>query len=163
MKRITLLAAIFASSILPDSQAGERGTGIGLIIGEPASGLSIKQWINDVYAVDAALAWSFERDSAVYLHANFLAHDFQAVYLGSGYWPLFAGAGLRLKLDEEKRLDGGGVRTDTHVGIRLVFGLAHVFDRQPLDIFVEVAPTLDLAPSARFDIHGAIGIRYYFP
>jgi hypothetical protein len=43
-----------------------------------------------------------------------------------------------------------------------VAGLDYLFANTPLDIFLELAPILDLAPKVDFDFNGTIGIRYYF-
>ena len=51
---------------------------------------------------------------------------------------------------------------DNQVGIRAPIGLSYMFDREPIDIFVEIRPAIDIAPSVRGDITGGIGIRYWF-
>jgi hypothetical protein len=37
-----------------------------------------------------------------------------------------------------------------------------MFSNAPVDIFVELVPILNLAPSTDFDFNGGIGARYWF-
>jgi hypothetical protein len=37
-----------------------------------------------------------------------------------------------------------------------------MFDRRVADIYVEMAPVLDLAPDTDVDLTGGVGFRYYF-
>ncbi|KPK98018.1 MAG: hypothetical protein AMJ90_10080, partial [candidate division Zixibacteria bacterium SM23_73_2] len=55
--------------------AQEDGFGLGVIVGEP-TGICGKLWTSGRTAVDGAVAWSFEGESSVHLHADFLYHDF---------------------------------------------------------------------------------------
>jgi hypothetical protein len=41
-------------------------------------------------------------------------------------------------------------------------GLSYEFDGAPLDVFLEVVPTLDLIPGTAFDLGAGLGLRYYF-
>jgi hypothetical protein len=48
------------------------------------------------------------------------------------------------------------------VGVRVPVGLSYIFDDAPVDIFVEIAPTIDFVPDVRGEITGGIGIRFWF-
>jgi hypothetical protein len=37
-----------------------------------------------------------------------------------------------------------------------------MFDNMPVDVFVEVAPAIDVAPDVRGEVTGGVGIRYWF-
>jgi hypothetical protein len=37
-----------------------------------------------------------------------------------------------------------------------------MFARVPVDIFIELAPILDLVPETDFTVNGAVGVRYFF-
>ncbi len=68
-----------------------------------------------------------------------------------GSLPFYYGIGGRLLLGNQAKL-----------GVRIPVGLNYLFANDPIGIFFEVAPVLDLVPSTRFDVNGGIGIRYYF-
>ncbi|HAL91600.1 MAG TPA: hypothetical protein DCM68_01060 [Verrucomicrobia bacterium] len=55
-----------------------------------------------------------------------------------------------------------GEEDETVVGIRFPLGIAFLFAKAPIEIFAEIAPILDVAPDTDFDIHAAIGARFYF-
>jgi len=48
------------------------------------------------------------------------------------------------------------------LGIRFPVGVAYLFDDAPVDLFLEVAPTLDLVPGTYLDFDAGLGVRYYF-
>jgi hypothetical protein len=64
----------------------------------------------------------------------------------------YVGIGARLKATEG----------DSRIGVRVPLGLDYVFDDTPIDIFFEIAPILDLAPSTDFRLNGSLGLRYFF-
>jgi hypothetical protein len=127
-----------------------RKLGLGFILGEP-TGLSLKKWIGDTTAIDGSASWSFGRGSALQLHADYLLHLFNLFKVGRGKLPLYYGLGGRVKFDD-----------DSKAGIRFPLGISYILENEPLDIFFEVAPILNLAPRTEFDLNGAVGVRYYF-
>lgn len=137
----------FAASAL----AQDRGTGIGVIVGEP-TGVSVKHWLDRDTAVDGAVAWSFEGRNSFHLHVDWLRHDFSLLPVDSGALPVYVGVGARYK---ERR------GTD-RFGIRIPVGLAYHFADAPLEIFGEIVPILDLAPDTGVNLNAALGIRFYF-
>jgi hypothetical protein len=48
------------------------------------------------------------------------------------------------------------------MGVRFPFGLNYIFEKQPLEVFYEIAPILDLVPSTKFGLNSAVGVRYFF-
>jgi len=153
-----LLAVLFCALT---AQAQDRGTGVGVIAGEPA-GASLKIWTGPVTAVDAAMAWSFDRNTSVQLHSNFLIHDYNVINLSPGRWPVYYGLGARVKFDDERRR-GDQTRKNTRAGLRAPLGVAFLFDDYPVDIFVEVVPVFDVTPSTSLTLNAAVGVRYFFP
>ena len=133
----------------PPARGQDRGTGIGLILGEP-TGVSLKTWTGRRTAIDAAAAWSFERDGSMHLHMDYLIHDFNLLRTRSGRLPVYYGIGGRLRLEDK-----------TRVGVRIPIGLCYIFENAPFDIFIELGPILDLAPATEFTVSGFIGFRYY--
>lgn len=154
MSRVTLLSILILASLTltPPLQAAERGTGLGFILGEP-NGLSGKFWLGNNTALDAALAWStFDDEDAMHLQLDHVWHDFGLLDVDQGSLPVYYGIGGRIALR-----DG-----DDRVGVRFPLGLSYIFKSRRADVFMEVAPTLDLSPDTDVDVEGGVGVRYFF-
>lgn len=138
--RATLsLAAVLALApalALPGSAAAQSS--LGVIIGEP-TGLSMR-----VADVQIHGAWSFQDEGALHLSGDRIM---QFGNLDSGlvwYW----GLGVRVQLADE-----------TRVGPRLPVGLLYP-DAGPFEVFVELAPLVDLTPETAFRVNGGLGVRW---
>lgn len=127
--------------------------GAGIIIGEP-TGASLKYWLNNMMALDGAVGWSYRRHSDLYLHSDVLWHDFDLIPVAQGKLPLYFGVGGLVRFRDDNR--------DNQVGIRAPVGLSYMFDNIPVDVFIEVAPTIDVAPDVRGEVTGGVGVRYWF-
>lgn len=143
---LTMVLAVLVSS--PGAGTFELGG----ILGEP-SGISLKYWLSSNTAFDGAVSWSLrdDRGDDLYLHGDFLWHDFGVIEDESGDVPLYYGIGGRVILDDDARL-----------GARFPVGLSWLLGGAPLDLFVEIAGVIDLLPDMDFDVNGGIGIRYVF-
>ena len=156
-KTVTALYGIvilLAFSPVLTSEAGaqphDRTTGIGVVIGEP-SGLTAKLWLTQRDAVSGGAAWSFRGNTTVHLHADYIRHNFEAIHVNRGSMAFYYGVGGRLLLGNDDR-----------IGVRIPLGLSYFFENDPLEIFLEVAPILDLAPATEFTGNSGLGLRYYF-
>ena len=130
--------------------AQDRGFGLGILIGEP-TGVSAKQWLSGRNAFDLGLAWSFRRSGFFHVHADYLWHFPDAIKGTERFIP-YAGVGGRL----------GARREDILIGVRVVGGLAWWPRKAPIDVFLEIAPIVDLAPATQLSANGGIGIRFFF-
>lgn len=142
---------MLALLVLPAPAAGQdRGTGLGVIIGEP-TGISAKFWTTSRNAVDAAMAYSFRRRGYFHIHADYLWH-FPDVIRSTERFPLYVGIGGRLAVGRDRGI----------FGVRIPGGIAYWVRSAPVEIFFEVAPIVDLAPET--DVSGNIGIgaRFFF-
>jgi hypothetical protein len=153
MKKLTAVIVLFflsASSGLLHAQYG--GTGMGIMVGEPA-GVSGKVWISGRSAIDAGLCWSFYT-GAVHLHADYLWHNFMIFRTGEGKGklPLYMGVGGRVKVSEK----------DIFIGVRVPIGLTYIFPGDRFDVFLEAAPVLNFLPGTGFEFNAAVGVRYFF-
>lgn len=131
------------------SNAQDRGFGIGAIFGEP-TGVSAKAWLSGTNALDFGAAWSWARTGYFHLHVDYLWHFPSAIRVSERFVP-YVGVGGRF-----------GARTDAVLGARVVGGLAWWPRTVPLDVFVEIAPILDLAPATEMSLNGGIGVRFFF-
>ncbi len=153
----TIFRTLFISAVViviginhAQAQTSAGDFGIGVIIGEP-TGLSAKYYTGGNNAFDFGLAWSFGRHANFHAHADYLIHRFDLIDVNSGQMPLYFGL-------------GGRVRTghNSQVGIRIPVGVSYYFPNDPLEIFFEVVPILDLTPGTQFSGNGGMGLRYYF-
>ena len=153
MKKIFITTAVILISFQLYSQ--DKGFGLGIIAGEP-TGISLKGWLSPTSAVDAGIAWSFIKEGSLHIHADYLHHIYGVFDVSSGKLPLYMGVGGRLKIKNNKS------NFDNTVGVRVPFGIAYLLGSAPLDIFLEVVPTLDLTPKTDLKVNGGIGFRYFF-
>jgi hypothetical protein len=132
------------------ARAQRRGFGVGIILGDP-TGLSFKDWMGPTTAIDAAAAWSFDREDSFHFHLDYLVHDFDFLKTSQGRLPVYYGIGGRIRLEDK-----------TRIGIRIPVGLCYIFEDVPLDLFSELGPILELIPRTEFTLSASIGLRYYF-
>ena len=152
MKRFLSLAAFSLFAILGVSRAEAAGgpTGVGVIVGDP-TGISLKHWLTEGTAIDAAFAWSLDESDAFGIHADYLRHVPGLVKIASAEFPLHYGIGGLLVLADSSAF-----------AFRAPVGLSYRFQAEPIDIFAELAGVLLVAPSTDFDIHVGVGARYFF-
>lgn len=132
--------------------AAERQFGFGLIVGEP-TGLSAKYLLNRENAIDLAVAWNLSGDNDFILHADYLWHVYDLIQVKSGQMPLYFGVGGRMELRNNK---------DDRFGVRIPVGVSYQFaEPRFLELFGEIAPIIDLAPSTNMDLSVGIGARFY--
>jgi len=145
------------------SHAQERKFGLGVIIGEP-TGISAKLWTSSITAFDFGLGWSMGGDrignyggiynggSRTHFHMDYLWHAFEAIH-STERFPLYYGIGGRINT---------GAGYNSSLAVRGVFGIAWMPRETPVDVFLEIAPSLQLTSSTGFAIDASIGARYFF-
>lgn len=152
MKKIWILSFIIICvfSVL-NTEAQDRKFGVGGIIGDP-DGVSAKLWISETAAVAGAVSVNFaEEYSWVLVQADFLKQNTLATW-------------------EEALLQshfGGGVRVvasdfNDYIAIRGPIGVDVNAIDAPVEVFMEIVPTVDVDPAFEFYFTGAMGFRYYF-
>lgn len=156
---LTILILFYYSN----NSAQEKKFGLGVIIGEP-TGISAKLWTSSANALVLGVGWSvqgyringfdpeYDRASRTHIHVDYLWHSFNAIS-SDGRFPFYYGLG--------GRINSGPVYSGTF-GVRGIIGVAWLPHSTPLDIFVELAPTLYLINSTGFGIDAGIGARYFF-
>ena len=126
--------------------------GVGLIVGEP-TGVSLKYFMNDTLALDGAVGWSFRDETDLYLQSDVLWHKFELISLPRGQLPFYVGVGGWAKFRSPE---------DSRAGVRVPLGVSYIFDDLPLDLFAEIAPTLEFTPSTRGGFTAGVGARWWF-
>lgn len=129
-----------------------RHFGAGVLFGEP-TGVSLKYFFNEKMAVDGAVGWAFTDETDLHLHGDVLWHKHDMFDVREGDLALYGGVGGRVKFNHHN---------DDRAGVRLPVGLAYTFENVPVDVFVEIAPVLDVAPSTRGGFTGGVGARWWF-
>ncbi|HVP91111.1 MAG TPA: hypothetical protein VMS75_07845 [Terriglobales bacterium] len=155
-RALVILFLFLAAAVgMAHAQTGRAGgnTGLGIIFGEP-TGVSFKYWTGRTVAMDAAAAWSFVNGGSFQFHTDILFHSFDIFRVEKGRMALYYGFGGRFK-----------TKTDTdraRLSFRVPIGISYEFERAPVELFVEIAPMLDLTPKTEGNLGGGIGFRYYF-
>jgi hypothetical protein len=153
MKRALLVATIASILFCPPAFAqNQDGFGLGIMVGEP-TGVNGKVWLSGKSALDMGAAWSFDNDSNFQAQLDYVVHSFSLISVKKGQLPLYYGIGGRFKARETG---------DDSFGVRVPVGLDYLFENSHFDVFFEVVPTLDLAPSTDFDLNAALGGRFFF-
>ena len=164
MKRLfgLILTSLLVVGILQAKEGFGDGFGLGVMVGEP-TGISLKKWLGDGQAIDAAGAWSFSEEDSFHLHADYLKHNFSLFKPQGlkGQLPLYFGIGGRIsKRDGHHRHSHDDA--DTEIGVRIPLGITYLFEEAPIDLFAEIVPSLGLLPDTDFDLDLALGARFYF-
>lgn len=156
---ITLLLFMSASGTV----AQERRFGLGVILGEP-TGLSAKLWVSPYNAFDFGLGWSvggdrinyynggYDGGSRVHFHMDYLWHWFEAIHSTESF-PIYAGIGGRINT-------GAGYYSSA--AVRGVIGIEWLPHETPIDVFLELVPSLQVVPSSGFGIDAGLGARFFF-
>ena len=153
MKRAYLFLVILSLFIISNLNfAQQKGFGLGVLLGEP-TGISAKFWLTSDTALDFGLGYSFTSKKSVFdFYADYVFHNSDMIHSTENF-VVYYGPGARLKIRED---------TDSRLGVRGVIGILWISRGTSFDVFVEVAPILDIIPATKFDFAGGIGGRYFF-
>lgn len=151
MKKVLLTSILLLFLINGITIAQSSGFGIGIIAGKP-TGLSAKYWTTSSTAFDFGLGYSFEKNSRMYLHADYLFHS-KNIFNSAENFSLYYGPGARLRLVEYG---------SSRLGIRFDVGIVWIPRNAPVDVFFEIAPLMDIIPETTFSLNGGIGVRFFF-
>jgi hypothetical protein len=153
-KWVWVFAGILGFCIVPGVRAADKSPlakgghiGIGLVVGEPGDwGASGKIWLSRSFAFQPAV--NFEHKVAV--QGDLLWHYYGIVKPEKGAMPLYIGVGAVTDFDNL-------------VGVRGPGGIAYHFADVPVDLFVELVPTLWFAHGeSDFKLDAGLGSRFYF-
>jgi hypothetical protein len=125
--------------------AQERGFGLGVIIGEP-TGFSAKYWSSGRYN------GYYDGGRRVHFHVDYLWHSYD-VFSSSVRFPIYYGAGGRFN---------SGAGYNSSLAVRGVFGLAWLPREAPVDVFLEIVPSIQFTSPTGFGMDAGIGARYFF-
>jgi hypothetical protein len=143
--------------------------GLGLELGYP-DGLNGKYFLSDSGALDFGLGYVYNHYYAgdgLNLYVDYLWHPLVLASADAFELPLYVGVGGRF-WDFNYACDRNGNNCDggSAIGVRVPVGISFDFNNVPLDIFVQVAPTLDFFRRYNRDVYlgiwPSVGIRFWF-
>jgi hypothetical protein len=162
MRSYCALAVVVIVTVMAESSTCAQGRfGIGFVVGEP-TGVSWKYRMDNGRAVDGALGFSpFDRYR---VHVDYLWHSLP---FNERNLQLHYGIGGAIGFGRTEYVVISGRRAylfrnqDVGLGVRGVVGLTYNIPRSPLDVFVELAPMMILAPGTGLGFDGGLGVRIY--
>lgn len=162
MKPLPIVLAA-AMALTPGVARAEGGPfGLGIIVGNPTGATGLYK-LGGNTAIDAAIGLGGFDFDGLYVHVDFLFLLPTLVSSGSVSLSPYLGPGGFLIVGKGKNsAPGSGGGKGTGLGVRVPFGLSLDFSSFPLQLFIELAPTLEVVPDPDLGIGGAIGFRYYF-
>lgn len=157
--KTTLLKLLIASSLLTGTLAAQPGNlGLGVEAGT-TTGINARYWPNAKRSLHLSAAWGSTPQNYMILQGSYVFY-LDNVFpwkTGDGRLPLYFGLGLHTRISQE-----------TEVGLRAPIGLSYILPITPLEMFVEVSPTVTLTPSLAFgdphvgNVEARAGFTYYF-
>lgn len=172
---LALFALVLCSALLttPTLLAQTEGVGLGASIGVTNGtppfdrnpiGFNAKVWTSDRQAVSGMTSFFISgtndaSQSYWVLQADYLFHNFNKLDVGEGFLALYIGAGSQLTILENT--GSQSLSSDNQLALRAPLGVTYLLSSTPIDLFVEVAPSLRVTDPASLRFDGAIGFRYY--
>jgi len=152
MKKTYILSVVLSLFIISNLNfAQQKGFGLGVVLGEP-TGISAKYWLTFGTALDFGLGYSFTSSNSLFdFYVDYVFHNSNMINSEENF-VVYYGPGARLKIKE----------STSRLGVRGVIGILWLPRGTNFDVFVEVAPILDIIPATKFDFSGGIGGRYFF-
>lgn len=154
MKKLAII--VFALFILGFSaEAQDYRTGIGLRAGFPY-GLTVKHFLNETNALEGILASSWGGFVLTGLYEN---EHWTGEYPGlNWFWGFGAHIGFWDNNNYINDINVGSV-----IGADFIVGLEYTFDEIPLNLSLDVMPSVNLIGYTGWGgIHGGLSIRYVF-
>tara|TARA_R110000868_G_scaffold198621_2_gene445214 strand:+ start:287 stop:751 length:465 start_codon:yes stop_codon:yes gene_type:complete len=148
---LTFITLIIATSSV---KAQNEGFAVGAQLFSPA-GISVKATISESAAITGAVGFSInEFNNSVSVQTNLILNgDEDTFNVESGLLRFYYGIGLNFLISEN---------TDNGIGIRLPLGIEYTLQEQPLEIYMDIAPTINIEPSSAFFLSSSLGVRYFF-
>ncbi|MGM0567888.1 MAG: hypothetical protein ACQESB_01570 [Elusimicrobiota bacterium] len=146
-----ILFFIFFTCLHGFAHVREKTIGLGIAAGNP-SGLSIKSWRGSDRAIDAIISWSRRE---LKFTVGFLKHNFIHIDSISGSFPLYYGLGSGVNINAADS-------DESTAGLRFSAGISYILPEEPIDIFFEMAPLIELIPKMNTRMTAVGGARYYF-
>lgn len=129
---------------------------LGASLGDP-TGLNGKYNLDDSHAIDFGFGSALGARSGVEMHSDYLWVQEGQVVAGDSDLDLYYGIGGRIVT-----IGSGDDKGKVALAARFPVGLIHYISDKQIEIFGEVAGSLDVIPSMMADLDLALGLRYRF-
>ncbi len=154
LKTLKILCLFSLITILGPFAFAKKNLGVGIILGSP-TGLSANYYTSSSTSIDVAL--SFSLGQKMILHINKLWLYNRGLNLDGFVADWFWGVGGRLK-----NINDNSNNPETQMGPRVVIGLNKFITKIPIQLFGELALTMNIIPETTASFDFGIGARYYF-
>lgn len=151
MKNIIFLIALLSLSFT--SQASSKLHGLGAMLGEP-TGISYRYQFKNNVLLDAGL--DYRLGDRAHIYGSYLMIAPQSLLIFGQVTKWFYGGGFRSKTKEHDDKD------KTFFGARGATGLLYTPESEPFEVFIQLAPTLNIIPETSVDFDFNIGARFVF-
>lgn len=159
MKNVMFALMVLLPSLGFAAAANRDGDlGLGVMVGD-ATSVTGKYWMSERAAITASTGGRYSQEG--WLQADMVRH-FQGS-LGSStrfISEMAPYAGFGLGVGFNRTISDTKYQTDYFA--RVPIGLTWLPNRTPVDLFIEIAPTWDFAPTSVAYLSGNLGARYYF-
>jgi hypothetical protein len=145
--------------------------GLGLELGAP-SGITGKLFLSDSGALQfglGAIYGHYYGGDGLHLYVDYVMHPIVLASTDAFELPFYVGVGGRFWDFDYCRAARDCGYGGTVFGVRVPLGLAFDFNRVPLDIFIQLVPTIDFYRGYRYrdrsvwiDFDLSLGVRYWF-
>lgn len=150
--KLSILAAIIILISSAELYAQNEGLGVGGQLVDPA-GITAKFTLSETSAITAFTAFNInEFSNSLLLQANLILNGNTNYNPESGILRPYYGLGVNTQLREVG---------DAIVGLRIPLGLEYHIENQPVEVYTDIAPTLDVTPNTAFYFSGSLGIRIF--
>lgn len=155
MKRLILVFGLIA--LLGVGVNGQDyKTALGLRLGWPANGVTVKHFLNQTNAIEGIVATSHGGFVVTGLYEN---EHWTGEYPGlNWFWGFGAHVGFWDSNPYVDQFDGSSI-----LGVDFVVGLEYTFDEIPLNLSIDLMPSVNLLGYTGWGgINGGISVRYVF-
>jgi len=159
---LIIAVALFVSNTYAAIPKGGNW-GAGIFLGRPLA-ITAKNVISEKNAIDMGFGYSW--GNSVLFYGDYLfafpnTFDTESSFIND-LIP-YVGGGLQLEFydSDHKRV----IHSEGHSTVfstRFPLGLAWEIPKAPVELYIEAAPILHIAPGLAFDMSAGIGARYYF-
>lgn len=154
MKFKTILTFITLALVTSSANAQNEGFALGAQLFSP-TGISAKAVISESAAITGVFGFNInEFNNSVSIQTNLILNgDKDTFNVESGLLRSYYGIGVTFMFSEN---------SDTGIGFRIPLGVEYGLQDQPLEIYMDIAPTINIEPSSAFFLSSSMGVRYFF-
>ena len=155
----------------PGSQSSEvgmmegppLGIGAGVVLGVPV-GASVSWRPGDAFALQGTIGWHGQEQrvsTSVDLLINIL--DMESQDIEDGRFVAYAGPGAVVRWGWIRSVQLSNRQVEKPMmGLRVPAGVVYLPEERPVDVFLELVPTVYFIPESELDVTAVVGARVYF-